>query len=138
MINSRVAVAVHSLALLASKPHEDLASDYIAGSVNTNAVVIRRIFGMLRKAGLIRTVAGKPGAVLAKPPGEMTLLDVYLAVEPQEQIFALHANPNPNCPVGKGISAVLEDAFGGAQQALETKLSAVTIADILARLFPGH
>ncbi|RYL87549.1 Rrf2 family transcriptional regulator [Sporolactobacillus sp. Y61] len=138
MINSRVAVAIHTLALIASRPHDDLPSDYIASSVNTNPVVIRRILGMLRKAGLIRTSVGKAGAALRKSPSEISLLDVYRAVEPSSELFAVHANPNPHCPVGKGINAVLEEAFHGAQSALEKKLKAQSIQNILDHLFPAE
>ncbi|MFT8363387.1 MAG: Rrf2 family transcriptional regulator [Sporolactobacillus sp.] len=138
MINTRVAVAVHALVLIASKPHDDLTSDYIASSVNTNPVVIRRILGMLRKAGLIHTSAGKAGASLTRPASEITFLDVFHAVEPDHPLFAVHENPNPHCPVGSGILQILEEAFGSAQAALETKLSAQSIQDTLDRLFPGR
>lgn len=136
LINSRVAVAIHILALIASKPHDDLASDYIASSVNTNPVVIRRILSMLRKANLIRTSAGKAGAALASPPAQISLLRVYRAVEPDNELFAVHENPNPYCPVGKRINAVLEEAFHGAQMALEKKLASQNIQDVLDHLFP--
>ncbi|MCO7176392.1 Rrf2 family transcriptional regulator [Sporolactobacillus kofuensis] len=135
MINTRVAVAIHILALIASKPHEDLPSDYIASSVNTNPVVIRRILGMLKKEGLIRTTAGKAGASLTRPSSEITLLDVFRAVEPKDSLFAVHENPNPHCPVGKGIRSVLDRAFSEAQDALERNLSGETIEDILQDLF---
>ncbi|MET1248744.1 Rrf2 family transcriptional regulator [Sporolactobacillus sp. STCC-11] len=135
MINTRVAVAVHSLALIASKPHEDLPSDYIAASVNTNPVVIRRLLGMLKKSGLIQTTAGKAGASLTRPPSDISLLDVFRAVEPKDHLFAVHDNPNPHCPVGKSIRHVLDDAFGTAQAALERKLSSETIETILHHLF---
>lgn len=135
MINSRVAVAIHILALIASKPHDDLPSDYIASSVNTNPVVIRRILGMLRKAGLIRTSVGKAGAALTRPPSMISLLDVYRAVEPTSELFAVHENPNPHCPVGKKINAVLDEAFHGAQTALERKLAVQNMQDVMNHLF---
>ncbi|TGA97838.1 Rrf2 family transcriptional regulator [Sporolactobacillus shoreae] len=135
MINSRVAVAIHILALIASKPHDDLPSDYIASSVNTNPVVIRRILGMLRKAGLIQTQVGKAGASLSRSPSDITLLNVYRAVEPDEELFAVHENPNPHCPVGKRINAVLDEAFHGAQSALEKKLAGQNIQGIMDHLF---
>lgn len=135
MINTRVAVAIHILALIASKPHEDLASDYIASSVNTNPVVIRRILGMLRRDGLIRTSVGKAGAALTRPPSGISFLDVYHAVEPDNELFAVHEHPNPNCPVGKGIHRVLDDAFHNAQSALEAKLSGLNIQGVLDHLF---
>lgn len=135
MINTRVAVAVHILALIASKPHDDLTSDYIASSVNTNPVVIRRLLGMLKKAGLIQTTAGKAGASLTRDPADISLLDVFHAVEPKDNLFAVHDNPNPHCPVGKGIRRALDEAFGAAQDALERKLSSETIDGILHQLF---
>lgn len=135
MINSRVAVAIHILALIASKPHDDLPSDYIASSVNTNPVVIRRILGMLRKAGLIRTTVGKAGAALTNQPSAISLLDVYRAVEPDNELFAVHENPNPHCPVGKRINAVLDEAFHSAQSALEKKLADQNIQGIMDHLF---
>ncbi|WP_100486074.1 Rrf2 family transcriptional regulator [Sporolactobacillus pectinivorans] len=135
MINSRVAVAIHILVLIASKPHDDLPSDYIASSVNTNPVVIRRILGMLRKAGLIHTTIGKAGASLSRSPAEISLLDVYRAVEPDDELFAVHENPNPHCPVGKRINSVLDEAFHGAQSALEMKLAGQNIQDIMDHLF---
>lgn len=134
LINTRVAVAIHILALIASKPQTDLPSDYIAGSVNTNPVVIRRILGMLKKAGLIQTTAGKAGASLTRPPAEISLFDVYQAVEPKDHLFAVHDNPNPHCPVGKGIRSVLDEAFNEAQSALERTLAKETIEDVLHRL----
>ncbi|MBV9496028.1 MAG: Rrf2 family transcriptional regulator, partial [Acidobacteria bacterium] len=45
--SSRFATAVHILTLLAGENEEPLTSDYIAGSVNTNPVVIRRLLGIL-------------------------------------------------------------------------------------------
>lgn len=135
LVNTRVAVAIHILALIASKPNDDLPSDYIASSVNTNPVVIRRMLGMLRAADLIRTNAGKPGASLTRAPSEISLFDVYRAVEPGSELFAVHEHPNPHCPVGKGIHAVLSEAFHGAQAALEKKLAEQSIEDILNRLF---
>jgi Rrf2 family protein len=135
VINSRVAVAIHILALIASRPHDDLPSDYIASSVNTNPVVIRRILGMLRKAGLIRTTVGKAGALLSKPPSAISLLHVYRAVEPDNKLFAVHEHPNPHCPVGKRINGVLEKAFQEAQDALDRKLASLTIQDVMNHLF---
>ncbi|BBO00093.1 Rrf2 family transcriptional regulator [Sporolactobacillus terrae] len=135
MINTRVAVAIHTMALIASRPNDDLPSDDIAASVNTNPVVIRRILGMLKRAGLIRTTAGKAGASLTRDPEKISLLDVFHAVEPNGSLFAVHDNPNVHCPVGKGIRTVLDEAFGAAQHALENKLSSETLQDILHHLF---
>ncbi|MDF2718835.1 MAG: Rrf2 family transcriptional regulator, partial [Paenibacillus sp.] len=79
-INSRFAVGVHILSLLEINKEGRNTSEYIAGSVNTNPVVVRRITGMLSKAGLVRTSPGVAGATLARPIEEITLYDVYKAV----------------------------------------------------------
>lgn len=134
MINSRLAVSVHILALIATHPDQALSSDYIAGSVNTNPVVIRRLIGSLRQAGLLSTVAGKTGATLTKDPQDITLLMIYRAVEPKETLFSMHEQPNPACPVGRDIQSTLNQSFTRAQQALEAELGNETLSDILHRL----
>src|ERR1700748_2759067 len=103
-ISSRFSIAVHILSLIAVTP-TDCTGDYIAGSVNTNPVIIRRIMGMLKKAGLIDIRPGVGGASLLKSQEEITLLDVYRAVEVinEGQLFNFHDNPNPDCLVGRNI-----------------------------------
>ncbi|TMV50901.1 transcriptional regulator [Paenibacillus mesophilus] len=138
-INSRFAVGVHILSLLEINKEGRNTSEYIAGSVNTNPVVVRRITGMLSKAGLVRTSPGVAGATLARPIGEITLYDVYRAVRDDEAdpLFAVHDKPNPDCTVGKNIQYALEKSFNQAQTAMENELAGVTldrvIHDILQR-----
>ncbi|MBN2980801.1 MULTISPECIES: Rrf2 family transcriptional regulator [Cohnella] len=130
-ISSRFSVAAHILSLLDMFKDQRLTSDSIADSVNTNPVVIRRIMGMLNKAGLVHTSAGVAGARLAREMSEITLLDVYRAVQgEQEALFSMHENPNPACPVGRNIQGALETTFGRAQLAMENELAKVTMADI--------
>jgi DNA-binding IscR family transcriptional regulator len=129
LTSNRFAVAVHILTLLETNKAARLTSDYIAGSVNTNPVVIRRIIGLLNKAGLVATSAGVAGAVLTRPASEITLLDIYHAVHNngQDELFAIHEKPNPACPVGRNIQSSLEAAFNEAQQAMENKLANITL-----------
>ena len=90
-ISSRFAVAVHILTLLETGRGEPLTSEYMAGSVNTNPSVVRRILTLLARAGLTRARMGAGGGtVLARPAGEITLRDVYRAVECEERLFSLH------------------------------------------------
>ncbi|MFC7394808.1 Rrf2 family transcriptional regulator [Scopulibacillus cellulosilyticus] len=135
MVNSRLAVAIHILSLIAQNPHEQMTSDYIAASVNTNPVVIRRIIGMLKKAGLLKTHPGAAGTFLAKDPSDISLLDVYRAVQTKDELFAIHEQPNPNCPVGKNIQSTLNETFHDVQKAMENELAGKSIKDILDHLF---
>ncbi|MCM3790923.1 Rrf2 family transcriptional regulator [Domibacillus indicus] len=134
MINSRLAVAIHIMVLIASNPRETVSSEWMAGSVNTNPVVVRRIMGMLRKAGLLISRAGKTGAALTRDPADITLLDIFRAVEPKEELFAIHEKPNPECAVGKNIQSALDVTFGRAQAAMEQELSSQTLKDVMNHL----
>jgi Rrf2 family protein len=135
-ISSRFAVAVHILTLLETGRGQPLTSEYVAGSVNTNPAVVRRILSMLARAGLTHARLGAGGgSVLARPAAEISLRDVYRAVECEERLFSLHhERPNPKCPVGRNIQAVLERATGAAQAALEEQLGSRTVADVMAEV----
>lgn len=135
-ISSRFAVAIHALSLLELNKDGINTSDYIAGSVNTNPVVIRRILGMLSKAGIVQVRPGVAGTKLVRPALELTLLDIYRAVEVVEEdaLFSIHEKPNPNCPVGKHIQESIEPVFSAAQTAMEQTLAKVTLQDIVGKM----
>jgi Rrf2 family protein len=130
--SSRFAIAVHALTLLARGGDEPLKSEAVARSVCTSPVVVRRIWCLLAEAGLIASRTGAAGGSrLARGASEITLLDVYRAVEPGA-IFALHPNPpNRRCAVGRNIQGVLGSVLGEAQRRMEQSLAEVTIADVL-------
>jgi Rrf2 family protein len=130
-MNSRFAVAVHILTLLAGAGDEPLTSEYIAGSVNTNASFIRRLLSMLARAGLTRAQHGTGGgALLARPAESITLRDVYRAVD-EGELFAMHRErPNAACPVGRNIQAALEMRIDSATRAMEDDLDRTTIAEM--------
>ena len=132
-MNSRFAVAVHVLTLLEQSRGEPVTSDYVAGSVNTNPSLVRRLLVMLAKAGITTSRLGTGGgALLARPAGEITLLDVYRAVDGGD-LFAMHRErPNPRCPVGRNIQAALETRMDAAARALEAELARTTVADVSA------
>ncbi|PXW27130.1 Rrf2 family protein [Paraburkholderia caballeronis] len=119
------------LALLSQQDGVPLSSDVIAGSVNTNPALIRRLLSMLADAGLTTSQLGAGGgALLAREPAAITLLDVYRAVD-DARLFALHREePNPACMVGRNIQSVLRGVIDDAQQAMEASLAARTLAGV--------
>ncbi|RDK11898.1 Rrf2 family transcriptional regulator [Cupriavidus lacunae] len=133
--STRFAVAVHALSVLAFKADGAERSEDIARSVGTNPAVVRRILGLLVNAGLVRTRLGLGGgAVLAKNPKQISLLDVYHAVE-DGGVFALpRSTPSPTCYVGHNILPVLEEEFRRVEAIAETALSNTTLADIADRI----
>ena len=130
--SSRFTTAIHILTLLAYENEQAVTSDYIAGSVNTNPVVIRRLLRELANAGLVTSVPGTSGGSrLAVAPEDITLLDVHAAVE-DEQLFGQHSQqPNVHCPVGNRIAEVLTPRFDDASRALKESLARTTIASLL-------
>lgn len=135
MVNSRFSVAIHILSLIAmSLDKNQLTSDFIAGSVNTNPVVVRRMIGVLKKAGLVTSNSGIAGYDLLIEPKDLSLLDIYRAIDGPEQLFAIHEEPNPACFVGKKIQMTLEDVYGSVWQAIEEQLKAQTLQDVLDQL----
>jgi DNA-binding IscR family transcriptional regulator len=133
-ISSRFAVGIHILSLLEINKHEVNSSEFIASSVNTNPVVIRRIMGMLKSAGLVNVRPGIAGAELAKHLSNISLLDVYKAVNvvKDKELFGVHEKPNPDCLVGRNIQQAIDPLFSLAQLALEKALGNVTIEDVVA------
>jgi Rrf2 family protein len=133
--NSRFTVALHVLAwmaLVARNGGELVTSEQIAGSVNTNPVVIRRILGALRGARLVVAQRGAgAGWRLARPAETISLADVHDAVEP-DSLFAMHhGRPNQSCPVGSGIQPALQRIYENAENALRAELSAVSVESLL-------
>jgi len=125
-------MAVHVLAVLAYKGGQRVTSQSLAGSINTNPVIVRRLLLALQKAGLVETRKGAGfGSRLLYPPAEIHLATIYRAVEEDEPFNLPARKPNPGCPVGKNIQAALEKIFCAAQEALEGALAKTTLAHIL-------
>jgi Rrf2 family protein len=128
----RFAFAVHILAVLAHQRGPGVTSDALAGSVNTNPVVVRRILSSLRRAGLVCCAKGAGGgATLCREPETIALDEIYRAIEPQRSLAGKRHHPNLRCPVGRQIKRVLEDVYASAQDALEASLAERTLADAL-------
>ncbi|MEW6402688.1 MAG: Rrf2 family transcriptional regulator [Chloroflexota bacterium] len=128
--NLRFAISIHALALLALSK-DPLTSEAIAGSVNTNPVVVRRTMANLREHGLVESRPGTNGGWrLLRAPGQIRLCEVYRSLE-QEEVLAVHANPDIHCPIGGHIKETLHTVFTTAQTQLESALDQYTIADVL-------
>lgn len=135
MVNSRFSVAIHILSLIATTSDKSLlTSDFIAGSVNTNPVVVRRMIGVLKKAGLLSSHSGMAGYELLVEPKDLTLLAIYQAIDGPEQLFAIHDEPNPACAVGQKIQHTLEGVYTSVWLAMKEQLQAQTLQDVLDQL----
>ena len=136
--NSQFSMAVHVLSMLARSRDEYLKSDFLACSVNTNAVVIRRLLSQLNRANLVVSQTGASGGSrLARCPNEINLADIYRALDCGE-VFALHAkSPSKDCPVGKNIEAVLGCIQREIDRGIEEKLSRYTLQSVFEMVEQG-
>jgi Rrf2 family protein len=126
-------MAAHALAVLAQS-REGYPSAYVASSVNTHAVFLRRILGELVAAGLVEAREGRTGGYrLARPAQRITLAEVYRAVEPGGPLAASPAAPNVRCPVGAGMRRAFEETAAAAEQGLLAALAHRTVADLSRR-----
>lgn len=132
-ITSRFTIAVHIItAIDYFKDNEKVTSNFLAGSVGANPVIVRNVMGNLKEAGIIDISQGKSGITLAKKLDEITFYDVYKAVDcvNDEGLFHFHENPSTQCLVGKNIHALLDDKLKGIQTAMEDEMRKYTIADL--------
>ncbi len=130
--SSRLPIAVHILlAIVEFEGKEKTTSTFLAGSVNVNPVIIRNTLGQLKAAGLVAVKAGEGGASLAKEPEDITLVDIFDAVEKEEALFHFHENPNPKCPVGKNVHAVLDNKLFAIREAMREKMKSITLQDLI-------
>lgn len=132
-ISSRFTLAVHILVCIDTFGGEHkITSDFLAGSTNVNPVVVRKILGSLKSAGIVEVARGSGGASISKPLNKISLLDVYNAVEcvDKGELFHFHENPNPNCPVGRSIHSLLDEKLERVQAAMENELRSITLEDL--------
>ena len=134
-ISSRFTIAIHILICVELYGKDDPAtSESLAGSIGAHPVVIRRILGQLRRAGLITVARGREGgAHIVRPLADITLADVFRAVESigDNTLFSFHENPNPACPVGRSIHNILDGHLAAIQRAMEREMQQTTLADVM-------
>ena len=134
-IGSKFTIGVHIItALDYFKDMDRVNSEFLAGSIGVNPVIVRTVISQLRGAGIVQTQRGSSGAELTKRLDEITLYDVYKAVgsvDEKEGLFHFHDQPNPDCPVGRNIHKVLDRHLVDAQRAMEECLKSTTLADIV-------
>ena len=133
-ISSRFTIAIHIFACIATFEKDyKITSEFLASSINVNPVIIRKLLSQLKAAGLVTVTRGSGGAAIAKPLEEITLFDIYQAVDCVEhgELFHFHENPSLQCPVGRNIHRVLDDKLERIQNAMEQEMKAITVADII-------
>ena len=134
-MDNKFSSAIHTLILI-SESDKLLTSEDIAGSVGTNASYIRKIIGLLKKKDIIESHRGVSGFALKPKSEDLTLLQIYQAVNVTERLslFDLHQNPNDACVVGRHIKPVLTGMFVEMEDAFARLLAEKTLADCIGKM----
>ena len=133
-ITSRFTIAVHALAFIdLFQDKQRVTSNALASSIQVNPVIIRTVLSKLKEAGIIDARQGSGGSRLARPLNEISLYDIYKAVDTGDEtgLFHFHENPHPKCVVGGNIHKALDDKIQRVQDTMEDELRKITMADVV-------
>ncbi len=137
LTSSRFVVAIHALIVLARNPSTGpVCSSAIAKSVHTNPVVIRRLMAELERAGLVHSFAGRAGGFeLKRTASEISLADIYEAVE-DKSVFRMHkTDPMSECPIGAQLAAVLSLPLKAAECAMTDTLGKTSLQTVAGSIY---
>ena len=129
--STKLSDTVHVMVLIAINQEKSLSSASIAESVHTNPGFVRQLMLKLKKAGLMTSVAGHARPSLSKPTDQITLLDIYKAVEGDKPLLHLDTHTNPDCGVGINIQLSLQEFYNEIQKTAEEKMNTITLQDII-------
>jgi Rrf2 family protein len=133
--NTRVATAIQILCVIAYKGADGANSEIVAKSLRTNPVVVRRLLKSMEQQGLVEIRPGKDGGVqLRRAPDQITLDQIYKAVESQTVVFGLRPRGNPRCPVDSRMKDLLAPLFKAADNAVETTLRQTTLGSLVKEI----
>ncbi len=135
-VSNQIAMGVHILLAIDKFGGKyKVTSEFLAGSLQVNPVMVRQILTNFKAHGFTDIVDRSKGFELTTPLEKLSLYDVYTALNFQEKnIFGFHDNPNPQCPVGKNIHALLDSRFDAIQNEFEQGLKSYSLCDMSLEL----
>ncbi|RFZ84345.1 Rrf2 family transcriptional regulator [Mucilaginibacter terrenus] len=126
-MNGRFPITLHIMTLLCTEQGV-ISSEFLAGSINVNAVLVRKELSNLIRHGLVKSQEGKNGGYqLARPGTDISLAEIYHTVKPDAILGQAKNQPNPKCPVGRQINSHLNNLYEEVDQALINKLNGITL-----------
>lgn len=133
-LNTKCSIALHCLVFISEYENKvKITSELLAKSTGCNSAAIRSILNILQKADIISVIRGVGGAYLNCSPEELTVWDVYHALEPNglDHFIGFHPNPSDKCPVGKRIASVLKKPYGEIGLAVKKAMEGITLQQLL-------
>lgn len=132
MANTQLSDATHILAYIAlNQDKSEIKSSSIAESINTSPSLIRRMMSKLKQAGLLNATKGAARPSLTKDPDKISLLDIYLAISPDNKLLNVDEKTNATCPVGSVIPDVLDHYYQEVQSTAEARMAKINLQELL-------
>ncbi len=133
-ISMKCSVAVHCLIFIhEAKGVAKVTSNLLAQSTGCNPVVIRNVISGLKKAGLVTVARGTGGAQLCADPSEITLYQIYSALEPDglSGLIGIHACQGRKCPIAQNIGQVLQKPYQQIEDAIKQTMKSITLQSMI-------
>lgn len=119
------------LVMLDMFSEEHVRSKDMAESIQTNPALVRKLLGLLKKAELVDSTPGPSKTILTRETKDITLYDIYLAVEDAQALFKIHENTSQACPVGRNIQSVMLGYTKKVEKVVSDEMKKITLADVI-------
>ena len=130
MISGKFAITTHILTLLTKFPNDFLSSEFIAGSINSNPVLVRKEIANLKAHHIVESKEGKNGGTkLSVDPAKITLKEIFEMTFETINLGYAKNQPNPDCPVGKKINQNLSSLYTDMNQKVSLQLEGISLED---------
>jgi DNA-binding IscR family transcriptional regulator len=130
MISGKFAITIHILTLLTKFPNDFLSSEFIAGSINLNPVLVRKEIANLKANHIVESKEGKNGGTkLSVDPSKITLKEIFEMTFESINLGYAKNQPNPDCPVGKKINQNLSSLYADMNKKVSLQLEGISLED---------
>ncbi|MGN0135331.1 Rrf2 family transcriptional regulator [Anaerotignum sp.] len=135
-MSTQFTVSVQMMILIAVSKGKKITSNMISESTGCNPVMVRQQFIKLKEAGLLHVSAGRGSTALAKDAAEITLWDIFSAIEggSRTDLFAFHPQISKTCKIGGSFEMVLGAHLDDAISALKENFEKVTLALLIEEI----
>lgn len=133
--STKLSIAIHILlAIVRFEAEERQTSTALANSIQINPVIVRNLIQKLKAAGLVQVDKGVGGAHLVRTPDEISLYDIFIAVEEKQELFKQHDNTNLNCPLGYQIEGLIRPDFEDLERQLYQHMKEKSLQELVNRM----
>lgn len=129
--NSRTSVALHALAHLV-KRQAPVTSEDLGKCLQTNPVVIRRVLGELKKAGIVDSEKGHGGGwIVIKHSKQISFSEVFNALDEKLVPEAPKLDKDEQCLIMRTLALIMSDFLSDAEALLDNRLKKISVHDVV-------